>query len=241
MANGGLTVTHYAPNYPSNIMWEEDIAPSEKNASSLDLGFNIQCRCLPLDHAYILSEAIHQQLPWFKQEPLAGLHLLQPPAEGNGWMRPEKGDSLIYLSRRTKLHLRIPKHRLADAKNLSGQCFDVGEQSFTVGKTTEKTLSKTDVLFSHHILADAQQNEAEFIQQMVTELNQHGMRFRKMLAGKTQLFNHPQGQWFTRSLMVADLDHQSAIRLQQQGLGVGRARGFGLFLQHKGIHAVDEE
>lgn len=222
-------------------MWEEDIIAPVQTANSVDLGFNIQCRCLPLDHAYILSQAIAEQLPWFSQEPLAGLHLLQPPAEGNGWVRPEEGDSLIYLSRRTKLHLRLPQQRIEDAKQLVGRSFKVGEYDITIGKTSEKTLGKTDILFSHHVLADAAQSEADFIQQMVAMLKAQGIYFRKVLAGKTQTFVHPQGQWFTRSLMVADLDQPSAIQLQQQGLGEGRALGFGLFLQHKGIKALEDE
>jgi hypothetical protein len=46
------------------------------------------------------------------------------------------------------------------------------------------------------------------------------------------------GSVFTRSLMVADLASEDAIKLQQEGIGPGRKFGCGLFLPQKGIKAV---
>ena len=59
-----------------------------------------------------------------------------------------------------------------------------------------------------------------------------------MLGGITHTMNFPDGQVFTRSLMVADLEPEQSIRLQQIGLGEGRRIGCGLFLPHKGIAPV---
>jgi len=50
----------------------------------------------------------------------------------------------------------------------------------------------------------------------------------------------PDGSIFTRSLMVADLEPEQSVRLQQIGLGEGRTIGCGLFIPHKGIKAVKE-
>jgi hypothetical protein len=50
----------------------------------------------------------------------------------------------------------------------------------------------------------------------------------------------PDGEIFTRSLMVADLEPEQSVRLQQIGLGAGRTFGCGLFIPHKGIKAVKE-
>ena len=222
-------------------MWEEDDKSKNKKASSIDLSFKIQCECLPLDHAYQLSQAIQQQLPWFSQDPLVGLHLLQPPAEGNGWIRPHRGDSVIYLSKRTKLLLRLPEQRQQDGHQLTDKTLDMGDYQLKIGVAQVKTLHPTEVLFSHHVLANAGQSENDFLQEIIQELQSHNIHCRKILFGKSKTFNHPQGQWFTRSLMIADLDPISALTLQQQGLGQGRTMGFGLFQPHKGIKAVGSE
>jgi hypothetical protein len=50
----------------------------------------------------------------------------------------------------------------------------------------------------------------------------------------------PHGSIFTRSLMVADLEPEQSVHLQQVGLGEGRTIGCGLFIPHKGIKAVKE-
>jgi CRISPR-associated protein Cas6 len=223
-------------------MWEDDDEPTAQNTPALcvDLRFHFECACLPLDHAYLLATALQRFLPWFAGEAMAGLHLVHPPAQGNGWLRADEQDSLIYLSRRSKLSLRLPRHRLADAQELTGKTLQLGDYSMLLGQCSEKPLSRSDVLFSRYVLADSAQSEADFIQQMAHELKSQKRLFRKLLPGKTHVFHHPQGQWFTRSLMVADLDDASAIALQQHGLGQGRATGFGLFVPHKGIKQVQE-
>ena len=55
----------------------------------VDAVFAIACRSLPVDHAYAMQQAIQEALPWFAEEPLAGLHTVHGAASGSGWMRPE--------------------------------------------------------------------------------------------------------------------------------------------------------
>ena len=42
----------------------------------VDLSFAIRCKCLPLDHAYALSQALQDILPWIADEEAAGIHLI---------------------------------------------------------------------------------------------------------------------------------------------------------------------
>jgi hypothetical protein len=44
----------------------------------------------------------------------------------------------------------------------------------------------------------------------------------------------------TRSLMIADLDKFSSVKLQEAGIGLHRHMGCGIFVAHKGIKAVGE-
>ena len=76
-------------------------------ADVLDAVFAIECRSLPVDHAYALSTAIQAALPWFAQEPQAGLHTVHGAASGAGWQRPEGEHAQLQLSRRTKLVLLV--------------------------------------------------------------------------------------------------------------------------------------
>ncbi|MBM3367482.1 MAG: hypothetical protein FJY43_04255, partial [Betaproteobacteria bacterium] len=81
----------------------------------VDAVFAIQCRSLPVDHAFALSAAIQAALPWFAGEPQAGLHTVHGAASGAGWQRPKGEGALLQLSHRTRLVLRIPEHSLQDA------------------------------------------------------------------------------------------------------------------------------
>ena len=109
--------------------WEES-TPAEETAvpdTVVDAVFSISCRSLPVDHAYALSQAIQAGLPWFAAEARAGLHLIHGADSGSGWMRPEDPNALLQLSRRTRLMLRLPRHRLGDAGALLGAQDGVGE------------------------------------------------------------------------------------------------------------------
>jgi CRISPR-associated protein Cas6 len=223
------------------MFWEEDVAEKPRPVSDevIDLAFSIECRCLPLDHAYALSQAVQAALPWLAQEPEAGLHLIHGAESGNGWQRPD-GD-LLYLSRRAKLILRLPRRRMDEALELSGQTLTIAGYPLKVGKAASKPLSPLSVQFARYVLAREEQDEAEFLRQAMQELEAMGIRCRKALCGKTASIDTPQGKVFTRSLMLADLSQEDAVLLEQKGLGKGRKFGCGLFVPHKDIKPVDPD
>ena len=78
----------------------------------------------------------------------------------------------------------------------------------------------------------------DFLQRVAGELQQHGIRIRKALCGKTTMVYTPEGEVATRSLMLADLKRDESLLLQEVGLGPGREMGLGIFIPHKGIEAV---
>ena len=224
------------------MLWEEDVDVENFSPTHdmLDLAFTIQCRCLPWDHAYLLSQAIHQVLPWFAEEEDAGLHLIRGAESGNGWQRTDEPGGIIYLSRRAKLVLRLPRSRIPQAQVLTGLSLQLAEYELLIGKLTEKPLSAHEVMFAHYVTAPEQQSEETFIEDCLLQLRQLNIRCRKMLCGKTTVFSTPSGKLFTRSLMIADLLPEDAVKLQQKGLGEKRKMGCGLFVPHKGIRPVDE-
>ena len=225
------------------MFWQDDdnIQPQTSADAVLDLSFSIQCRRLPVDHAYALSHALQQALPWLAEEPQAAIHLIHVAGSQNGWMRPDHGTGeLIHLSHRTKLSLRIPKTRLQDALQLSGEVLDIAGNRLQINKAQQKPLSMLGTLFSRHVACDREQSEELFLQLVSEELIAMGVRIRKALCGKEIELHTPTGPLFTRSLMLAELSAEESMRLQHRGLGSQRLMGCGIFIPHKGIEAVNK-
>ena len=208
----------------------------------VDLAFAITCRCLPLDHAYALSQALHAALPWLHDEPGAGIHLIHGAESGNGWYRPQNpGADLLFLSRRTRLTLRLPKTRVADARALDGSVLHIDGYPLQIKEAVVRPLGTLPTVFARYVSAQESDSEERFLEWAADELRSLGVPIKKMLCGKSHPIGTPRGAVFTRSLMVADLDPEYSVRLQQQGIGPLRKMGCGLFIPHKGIRAIREE
>ncbi len=208
----------------------------------VDLTFRISCRCLPVDHAYALSQAIVQALPWLAKEERAGIHLIHGAESGHGWQRPEDPDSdVLHLSQRAKLTLRLPKECVSRAKEMTGVTLEIDGYPLEVGNATVRPLSTLTTLFARHVVAREENDETRFIERAADELSQMGISVGKLLCGKSHVFRTATERVFTRRLMVADLKIEDSVKLQQQGLGPYRELGCGLFIPHKGIGPVDAE
>ncbi len=223
------------------MLWEEDkkkqpfVVPDEV----ADLVFKIDCKQIALDHAYDLSQAILQELPWMADEEFAGIHTIHGASTGNGWQRPDEDDGgFIYLSHRSKMHLRLPKSRHEDARALVGKVLQVGDSTIKVGKYQLKPFSPLGTQFSRYVVLHENETEQQFIERMVEEMAKLDIRLHKALCGTRSEFETDQGKVQTVNFMVADLNPDEAVRLQKHGIGEGRKMGFGLFIPHKGIDAV---
>jgi len=207
----------------------------------VDLAFRIKCPTLPLDHAYALSSGLLRELPWLAEEDHTGVHLIHGAASGNGWYRPEDtSGELLHLSRRARMRLRLPRHRLDDARELTGKKLDISGHSLEFGESEVCLLSSLATLFARYVITDEDTQEERFLEQAVEQLQAIDVPCRKLLSGITHTLAFPEGPVFTRSLMVADLEPEQSVRLQQIGIGPGRTIGCGLFIPHKGIAAVKE-
>ena len=226
-----------------SIYWEEDEkkAPYQAPEDVLDISYLLTGTTLPIDHAYALSQAIGKALPWFMDEQDAGVHTIHVAASINGWERPDDLESgVLHLSRRTRMTLRIPKERLEDARELTGQILDIQGSQVEVGKSSIKPLSPLPTLFARYVATREDQEEPDFMDYLFNEFNKLDIKARKILCGKQSSFRTPEGQVYTRSVMVADLEPEQAVRLQEKGVGEFRKMGCGLFLPHKGIKPVGD-
>lgn len=226
------------------MLWQEDkkteayVVPD----TVADLSFRVDCKMVPLDHAQELSDAILEILPWMADEPQAGVHMIHGASTGNGWQRPEEdtNDGCIYLSRRSRMRIRMPKHRHGDAAALVGQTIRLGEHDLTFGDFQVKPFSPLSTLFSRYVIVGDNESEEAFVSRVAAEMKEMGITLRKALCGIGHRFNLAEGPVNTMSIMVADLDPEEAVTLQQQGIGDGQKMGFGLFIPHKGIKAVGD-
>ena len=75
---------------------------------------------------------------------------------------------------------------------------------------------------------------------MAALLKQINIKVSKMICGRCSEIRTTDATIFTRALMVADLEPEESVVLQQRGLGEGRILGCGLFVPHKGIDPVVE-
>jgi len=201
----------------------------------VDAVFAIECRSLPVDHAYALSQAVQAALPWFSDEPQAGLHTVHGAASGAGWQRPEGEDAQLQLSRRTKLVLRLPGHRMDDAAALSGRTLDVAGSAMRVGRLSARPLLRIASLFSRSVIFEGAADEAAFIAAATEALRALEVESSTMLCGREVTLGTPQGSYRTRSLMLTVATPAQSLRLQREGLGEARKLGCGLFIPHKDV------
>jgi CRISPR-associated protein Cas6 len=210
-------------------------AVRERRAGDIvDAVFAIACPTLPVDHAYALSKAIEAALPWFSDEPEAGLHTIHGAASGSGWMRPEGADALLQLPLRARLALRLPVHRFDDAAALVGRTLDVAGWRLRVDKIALRPLSRITTLFSRSVIVGGE-DEADFSAAALAELDALGIRPGRIVCGRTTPVATPAHIYGTRSLMVAGLAPEQSLMLQRHGLGAERKLGCGVFIPHKDI------
>jgi len=214
---------------------DEESAAEPSTRDIADAVFAISCRSLPVDHAYALSQAIQAALPWFAGEPRAGLHIIRAAESGSGWMRPEGPDTLLHLSQRTRLVLRLPQHRLEAAAAVVGRTLDVAGHALRVDRLAVRPLSRITTLISHCVLLEGCDSESEFQLAASRQLDALGIRPGEMLCGLMTAIATPGRTLRTRSLMLAGLTREQSLLLQQRGLGDERKLGCGLFIPHKAI------
>ena len=223
------------------MLWEDEDKQVEfvQPDNVVDLSFKINCKQLPTTHAWELSQALYEILPWLFDEPEVGVHQIHGATAGNGWERPADGE-LIHLSKRTRMSLRMPRARVEETMSLIGAKMDVAGYEIEIGAVTEKPLNPLATLFSRYVVVPDGLDEDGFMQWVVDELAQRDIKLRKMLCGIDHTIHTPDKDIETRSLMMADLDKQASIALQEQGIGAHRHLGCGIFMPHKGIKAVGE-
>lgn len=200
--------------------------PDEPVASMVDLAFVLEGDCIPRDHRGLLADALESALPCLSRIAGAAVHRLNISA-GAG---PQ-----ALLSRRTRLTLRVPRARAADAAALAGSELKVGSGTLRVGSSHARELLPHGALYAHLVAADDNEDETAFLRTMAAELATLGVACRP-ICGRHQVVEAGALQGF--SLMLDGLSPTGSLRVLEAGLGPHRRLGCGVFVPHKSTAAV---
>ncbi len=192
----------------------------------VDLAFAVSGPALPRDHRRVLAHAVDRALPWLASQPGAGVHPLNVSAGGG----PQ-----ALLSKRTRLTLRVPRARVAEARALEGTRLDLGGLALRVGAVHERALLPWGTLYAHVVAAGDGIDEIGFLQMAGDELSALGITGR-LICGRQQTLEGGALRGF--SLMLDGLGLAGALRLFEAGIGPHRRLGCGLFIPHKSAAAV---
>ncbi|MGI9334877.1 MAG: type I-MYXAN CRISPR-associated protein Cas6/Cmx6, partial [Gammaproteobacteria bacterium] len=139
------------------------------------------------------------------------------------------------------LVLRVPTHRVDDARTLEGASLAVDGFVVEVGVAAARVLAPCADQFARHVVGDTNETEAQFTRRIAALLEARGISPRKLLCGRAGVVHLPAANLPTRSLLVGALTVPEARALQNEPLGEGRLLGCGLFVPHKGTAPVYEE
>jgi CRISPR-associated protein Cas6 len=196
----------------------------------IDFVFELRGRAVDLDYADRLWRELNARLDWLAGEPLAGVH----PLAG-----VSRGDSELYLTRRARLVLRLPKGRCKEARSLCGSRLDLGGE-VEIGSASERPLGPAKVLYSSFVTV-GEADEQRFLAACQERLADAGLASHpagQVVCGKARRAAGESGELRGFSLMLHGLGGDDSLRLQRVGLGDERKRGCGIFVPHKSLAAV---
>jgi len=222
------------------VFWNEENeheTPLKAPEDVFDIVFKLSGKCLEIDHAYDLSQALRQIIPEQSYGQL-GIHQIRVAESGNGWNRPLDSAAVMQLSRRTKLVIRADLDSRDDVRNISGKTLQLGGQQVKVGESSIRKLSMLGTLFSHAVSCDEHMCEEQFLSEVAVQLEGMDISVSKMICGQAGSIRTEAEDVFTRSLMIANLKPEESVRVQKQGIGESRNLGCGIFIPHRGIDAV---
>jgi len=223
------------------MFWSEDKKPDAitKSDSIIDASIKLSCKEIPIDHAYELSQALVAILPWLASDERIAIHQIYIPASGNGWERPEQ--TKMPLSRRSRLKIRLPSEYLTQLGQIQGQQIQISGENMTFGAISSSPLSISSTLVSRYVyMQDASEDEEDFLNKAYTLLTERGLGISKMLCGKSVYLKYQDKTILTRSLMLAEMNPEDSLKVQESGIGENNLLGCGIFIPQKGIKAVND-
>lgn len=210
-----------------NPEWEA-LKDLDYTPQAIDVQFDLAGAEVPLDHAEILYRELVRHLPWLEGLPGAGVHPIHGALSG-------RNDNMV-LNRRVKLVLRLPVERVEAARALCGQALELGAGTVRIGAAKTRPLRPYTTLYAHFVVT-GQTDEVAFLEAIARDLEALGAQ-AGLIPGKRRTMRAFGREVSGYSLMLHDVELVQSIRIQEQGLGLYRSHGCGLFIPHKSIKEV---
>jgi CRISPR-associated protein Cas6 len=209
--------------------WPED-KPEEYVPDMIDLQFDLMGSTIPADNALLLSDSLLAYLPWLSEDDRIGIQHIKG-AETN------TGDASLNINRRTKLYLRAPKARVDELQQLVGKTLDLAGHDLQIGNFKTRAFSPFANIYAHFVDTGST-TEEQFVQDVMRELDGHFHIRCGFICGKRQTLKSASGPLFGYSLMLHDVPPHKSLQLQDEGMGLNRLLGCGIFIPHKSIAPV---
>ncbi|MCF8197558.1 MAG: type I-MYXAN CRISPR-associated protein Cas6/Cmx6 [Sulfuritalea sp.] len=205
-------------------------SPDEASTLMVDVVFALADATLEDDHASALATAVRRLLPWFDEEPEAGILPLMGLARGN---------KVRFVGRRSRLALRLPIHRSASADFLVGARLDLDGVALEVRACSVRPLLPARGVVYSHFVSVGTDEEIEFLARCESLLAARGLK-PQLITGKPRELRTTEGWVRGFSLMLHGLGNADSLAMQETGLGEHRALGCGIFVPHKSVVAVGD-
>ena len=194
----------------------------------VDCHYDLAGAEIPADHGPALYSELLRHLPWLADTAEAAVHPVHGAPSG-------RNDNLV-INRRVKLVLRLPVACLEAARTLVGKHIDPGAGNLEIGALKERNLTPFGTLYSHLVTLGSL-DEAEIVQEVHRLLDERGIQCG-LIPGMQRKMRTPEGVISGHSLMLHDLSLADSLAVQEQGLGLHRVWGCGIFIPHKSIKEV---
>jgi CRISPR-associated protein Cas6 len=206
--------------------------------SAVDLDFAVRGDTLPADHGYSLFAAACRVLPWLHAADGVGVH----PIRGR-----LIGGRALALTPYSRLTLRLPASRIAEALPLAGQQLDIDGALLTVGVPTVRPLRPAPTVISRLVVIKGFLEPEGFVEAARRQAAAIGLGGRLALVARSGngslegTTGREAGEPIRRTLRVrektivgfalavTELTAEESIRVQEAGLGGRRRFGCGLF------------
>jgi CRISPR-associated protein Cas6 len=200
--------------------------PGTNDQDMIDVVFDLDGSSVAGAYPFALWSEVVRYLPWLKDEEGAGILPLRGSASGENTL----------LSRRTKLVLRVPAARAAQAGKLSGQQLQVDGSVLVVGKGRERPLQASTTL--HAYMVESNLGEIEFLADMKAKLQAMNISCN-LICDKHRTIKGAKQTLSGFGLVLHDLKPSASIEIQRIGLGGARHFGCGIFVPFKAITGLD--
>lgn len=192
------------------------------SAEVVDLAFGLRGASIAAGYADRLWSALSAQMPWLADVAGLGVH----PLAGMS-----ASAETLYLTRHSRLILRLPMAHCDAARALCGTRLDCGGDVEVVAATVRPLLPATVV--HARLVALDDEEEGRFLATCQASLAAAGIAGEVLLGRRGR-----RGGLAGYSVMVREISPADSLRLQQLGLGAGRQQGCGIFVPHKSTDAV---